>query len=294
MTASAQIHLAWLARALLLHLGLHLGVRHSTMFSLTHGPAMNDDQLLRYSRHVLLDEIGIEGQEKILASRALLIGAGGLGSPIALYLAAAGVGELHICDSDVVELSNLQRQIAHGMQALGKNKAESAVASASALNPTIQFMPLAQRASENLLQEWVAQADVVIDATDNFATRHAINRACVKARKPLVSGAAVRFDGQITVFDKRKPEAACYHCLFAESGAADEMRCAENGVFSPLVGIIGCTQAAEALKILAGCGTSLDGKLLLLNALSMEWRSVRIPRDPGCLVCGTEALAARV
>lgn len=269
-----------------------LGWAIAQCFSLSSGHPMNDDQLLRYSRHVLLDEVGIEGQEKILASRVLLIGAGGLGSPIALYLAAAGVGKLQICDGDVVELSNLQRQIAHGMPALGKNKAASAVASATVLNPTITLTPLPQRATEAALQAWVADADVVIDATDNFATRHAINRACVKQRKPLVSGAAIRFDGQVTVFDKRLSEAACYHCLFAEAGATDEMRCAENGVFSPLVGIIGCTQAAEALKILAGCGTSLNGKLLLLNALTMEWRSVRIPRDPACLVCATSAKVA--
>ena len=249
---------------------------------------MNDEQLLRYSRHVLLNEIGVEGQEKILAARVLLIGAGGLGSPIALYLAAAGVGELRICDNDVVELSNLQRQIAHRNAALGKNKAQSALESAAALNPTIHITALSERARPEQLMPWVADADVVIDATDNFATRHAINRACVAQRKPLVSGAAVRFDGQVAVFDLRQADAPCYHCLFAESAEADEMRCAENGVFSPLVGIIGCTQAAEALKIITGSGTTLNGKLLLLNSLNMEWRSLRVPRDLACAVCGSK------
>lgn len=247
---------------------------------------MNDTQLLRYSRHILLNEMGIEGQEKLLAAHALVIGAGGLGSPIALYLAAAGVGRITLCDGDSVDLSNLQRQIAHQTASLGLNKAESAAHSARALNPDIQIHALPHRVTPAELQGLVARADVVVDASDNFATRHAINRACVAQRKPLVSGAAIRFDGQITVFDLRKPDSPCYHCLFPEmADETEEMRCTENGVFAPLVGIVGATQAAETLKVLANCGETLNGRLLLLNALSMEWRAMRLARDPNCAVC---------
>ena len=246
---------------------------------------MHDAQLLRYSRHILLNEIGVEGQQKLLAAHVLLIGAGGLGSPIAMYLAAAGVGQLTLCDHDVVDLTNLQRQIAHQTSAIGQNKAQSAAQTAQHINPTVQITAIAQRADAALLTPLVAAADVVVDASDNFATRHAINRACLAQSKPLVSGAAVRFDGQVSVFDLRQATAPCYHCLFPESGEADEMRCAENGVFAPLVGIIGCTQAAETLKLLLGCGTSLNGQLLLLNSLDMSWRSVRLKRDPACAVC---------
>ncbi len=246
---------------------------------------MTDDQLLRYSRHILLNEIGVEGQEKLLGAHVLVIGAGGLGSPVALYLAAAGVGQLTLCDNDTVDLTNLQRQIAHQTAALGQNKAESAARTARALNPTITVTAIPYRAENAVLRECVAQADVVIDASDNFATRHAVNRACVASRKPLVSGAAVRFDGQVAVFDLRQDDAPCYHCLFPEAGEADEMRCAENGVFAPLVGIIGCAQAAEAIKLIVGCGETLNGKLLLLNSLAMEWRTVRLKRDLACVVC---------
>ncbi|OFZ71158.1 MAG: molybdopterin biosynthesis protein MoeB [Betaproteobacteria bacterium RBG_16_58_11] len=246
---------------------------------------MNDQQLLRYSRHILLNEIGMEGQAKLLAAHALVIGAGGLGSPIVLYLAAAGVGRITLCDNDQVDLTNLQRQIAHPSAALGMNKAESAAQSARAINPTVKITALTQRIAGELLNELVASADVVLDASDNFATRHAINAACVAQKKPLVSGAAVRFDGQVSVFDLRNENAPCYHCLFPESSEADEMRCAENGVFAPLVGIIGSTQAAEAMKLIVGCGETLSGQLLLLNSLSMEWRSVRLKRDPACAVC---------
>ena len=250
-----------------------------------HAHGDHDDTPLRYSRHILLNEIGLEGQEKLLAAHVLLIGAGGLGSPIALYLAAAGVGQLTLCDHDTVDLTNLQRQIAHQTSALGQNKAESAADAARAINPTIHVTALPQRADDDFLAQQVTQVDLVIDASDNFATRHAINRACVAQRKPLVSGAAVRFDGQVAVFDLRQATAPCYHCLFPETGEADEMRCAENGVFAPLVGIIGCTQAAEAIKLLVGCGASLNGRLLLLNSLDMNWRSVRLKRDPACTVC---------
>lgn len=248
---------------------------------------MNDQQLLRYSRHILLNEIGVEGQAKLLAAHALVIGCGGLGSPIALYLAAAGVGHITLCDHDQVELSNLQRQIAHPSAAVGMNKAESAAQSARAINPLVQLSAVTQRVAGKLLQDLVADADVVLDASDNFATRYAVNEACVAHGKPLVSGAALRFDGQVSVFDLRNPHAPCYHCLFPQSGESDEMRCAENGVFAPLVGIIGSTQAAEAIKLIVGCGTTLSGQLLLLNSLTMEWRSVRLKRDPKCAVCAT-------
>lgn len=249
---------------------------------------MNDNQLLRYSRHILLAELGIEGQERLLRSRALILGAGGLGSPIVLYLAAAGVGHITICDGDAVDLTNLQRQIAHASASIGKNKARSAAKAARSINPEIETVTVPRRVTESELQVLVRTADVVLDASDNFATRHAVNRACAVQRKPLVSGAAVRFDGQVSVFDLRESTSPCYHCLFPDSAEADEMRCAENGVFSPLVGIIGTTQAAEAIKLLAGVGRSLQGRLLLLNALEMEWRTIRVPKDSACPVCARQ------
>ena len=248
--------------------------------------AMNDDQLLRYSRHILLDEIGIHGQQRLLEAHALIVGAGGLGSPVALYLAAAGVGRLTLADDDQVELSNLQRQIAHDMDSLGVNKAESAARRMRMMNPEVQVTPLPQRLAGEALAAAVATADVVIDCCDNFATRHAVNRACVAARKPLVSGAAVRFDGQIAVFDARQETAPCYACLFPEAAQDAEQRCATFGVFTPLVGVVGTLQAAEALKLLIGAGESLSGRLLLHDALRAEWRSLRLRKDPGCRVCG--------
>jgi molybdopterin/thiamine biosynthesis adenylyltransferase len=246
---------------------------------------MNDEQLLRYSRHILLPEIGIEGQQRLLASRALLIGAGGLGSPAALYLASAGVGNLTVCDGDKVDLSNLQRQIVHREAAVGRHKAGSARETLLALNSQACISAITERVEGERLQSLIAQADVVIDASDNFATRHAVNRACVSLRKPLVSGAGIRFDGQLAVFDLRAADAPCYACLFPEEGEAEEMRCAVTGVFAPLVGIVGAMQAAEALKLLAGAGTTMSGRLLLIDALSMELRAVKLARDPGCRVC---------
>ena len=246
---------------------------------------MNDDQLLRYSRHILLPEIGIEGQQRLLDAHALLIGAGGLGSPAALYLASAGVGTLTVCDGDAVDLTNLQRQIVHREAAIGTNKADSARATLHALNPGIAVHALAERVAGERLQALVAAADVVLDGSDNFATRHAVNRACVRARKPLVSGAGIRFDGQLAVFDLRSANSPCYACLFPETGENEEMRCAVMGVFAPLVGIIGAMQAAEALKILAGAGQPLAGRLLLLDALGMTVRTVNLQRDPDCPVC---------
>jgi adenylyltransferase/sulfurtransferase len=247
---------------------------------------MNDDQLLRYSRHILLPEIGVEGQQALLEAKVLIIGAGGLGSPAAMYLAAAGVGSLVIADDDVVDLTNLQRQILHSAETVGRPKVESACISLHRLNPLADVVPLQARLGGEALDERVAAADVVLDCCDNFATRHAVNRACVKLRKPLVSGAAIRFDGQVSVFDLRRPEAACYHCLFPEGEDIEEVRCAVMGVFAPIVGLIGTTQAAEALKLIIGCGTPLTGRLLLLEGLAMEWRSVGFGRDPGCAVCG--------
>jgi molybdopterin/thiamine biosynthesis adenylyltransferase len=247
---------------------------------------MNDDQLLRYSRHILLPQIGIEGQEKFLGSHALIVGAGGLGSPIALYLASAGVGRITICDGDEVDLTNLQRQIVHRTESIGKKKVESARATLAAINPGITVVALAERVAGKRLEALVAEADVVLDGSDNFATRHAINRACVALRKPLVSGAGVRFDGQVAVFDLRSRQSPCYHCLFPEAGEAEDVRCAVMGVFAPLVGIVGSIQAAEALKLLAGAGESLAGRLLLIDALTMQIRSVRLQKDPACAVCG--------
>jgi adenylyltransferase/sulfurtransferase len=247
---------------------------------------MDDNQLLRYSRHILLPEVGIDGQQKLLAARVLLIGAGGLGAPAALYLASSGIGHLTLCDHDAVDLTNLQRQIVHFTDSIGKPKVESARATLARINPEVTIEALAEKLEGARLEQLVEAADIVVDATDNFATRHAINRACVKFRRPLVSGAAVRFDGQITVFDLRRPESPCYHCLFPEGGDVEEMRCAVMGVFAPVVGVIGAMQAAEALKLAMGVGRDLTGRLLLLDALTMEWRSVRLKKDPRCAVCG--------
>jgi molybdopterin-synthase adenylyltransferase len=246
---------------------------------------MDDDQLLRYSRHILLPEIGIDGQQKLLDAHALIVGAGGLGAPVALYLAASGVGRITICDDDAVDLTNLQRQIVHFTDAIGEPKVESARRTLSRINPNVKVTTIAERVSGERLDGLVASANVVVDCTDNFATRHAINRACVKFGMPLVSGAAIRFDGQIASFDLRKPDSPCYHCLFPESGDLEEMRCAIMGVFAPLVGIIGSMQAAEALKLLMEIGRDLSGRLLLLDALAMEWRSVRLKKDSACAVC---------
>ncbi|ROH85777.1 molybdopterin-synthase adenylyltransferase MoeB [Pseudomethylobacillus aquaticus] len=246
---------------------------------------MNDQQLLRYSRHILLPQIGYEGQQQLVNSHALILGAGGLGSPVALYLAAGGVGTLTICDDDVVDLTNLQRQIVHSSASVGINKAESARGTLQAINPEVQVNVIRERSPEAALATLVAAADVVIDCSDNFKTRYALNRACVTARKPLVSGAAINFEGQVSVFDMRNAESPCYHCLFPDMGNEEGMRCAENGVFAPLVGMIGTTQAAEAMKLLLGVGDSLQGRLLLLDVLQMDWRTIRLHRDADCPVC---------
>ncbi len=247
---------------------------------------MNDDQLLRYSRHVLLDEIGIEGQQRLLASHALVIGAGGLGSPVLLYLGSAGVGRITVVDPDTVDTTNLQRQIAHSLATVGTPKGESAAARIASLNPDVAVRALVQRADAALLDELVPQADVVLDCSDNFATRHAVNDACVRHGKPLVSGAAIGFDGQVSVYDSRLAGAPCYACLFPPSAAHQDVACATMGVFAPLVGLIGSVQAAEALKLLVGTGEPLAGRLLMLDARSMRWDEVAFARQPGCEVCG--------
>lgn len=247
---------------------------------------MQDEQLLRYSRHILLDELGIEGQQRLLDARALIIGAGGLGSPAALYLAAAGLGRITLADGDTVDLTNLQRQILHTQQRIGQAKAQSAQAALHSINPEVRVDAISSRLAGEELAELVASADVVLDCCDNFVTRHAVNRACVRHRKPLVSGAAIRFAGQLAVFDSRRAGTPCYHCLFPEGDDVDELRCAVMGVFAPLTGIIGTMQAAEALKLIAGAGEVVLGRLWLLDALSMEWRSVRFGKDPQCPACG--------
>lgn len=248
---------------------------------------MNDQQLLRYARHLLLDELGVEGQERLLGSRALIIGAGGLGSPAAMYMAAAGVGHLVLVDHDTVDLTNLQRQIAHTTARVGELKVTSAQQSLAALNPEIQVTTLALHLQDDdTLHEQVAAADVVLDCTDNFATRVMLNRACVRHATPLVSGAAIRFEGQVSVFDMRDALSPCYACLFPESADdVEPVSCATMGVFSPLVGIVGSMQAAEAIKLLSGTGTPLTGRLLRIDALHMDWRAVGVQRDPQCPVC---------
>ena len=249
---------------------------------------MNDQQLLRYSRHILLDEIGIEGQNSLLASTALIVGAGGLGSAAAFYLASAGVGQLVLADHDTVDLTNLQRQILHTEQRIGMTKVESAKLTLQQLNPQIRIDTIGERLTNDNLSQLVASADVVLDCTDNFASRHAINATCVAQRRPLVSGAALEFDGQCSVFDSRSEYSPCYACLFPPELHYEDVACSTMGVFSPLVGIIGTLQAAEALKLLTGVGTSLAGRLLMLEAKSMQWHEISADRDPDCPVCGAK------
>jgi molybdopterin/thiamine biosynthesis adenylyltransferase len=253
---------------------------------------MTDDDLLRYSRHILLDDIGIEGQQRIRAARALVIGAGGLGSPVALFLGSAGIGRLTLVDDDAVDLTNLQRQIAHTHDRIGSAKAASARAAVLALDPSLAVVALERRVGAPELAALVADADVVLDCSDNFATRQAVNAACVAAGVALVSGAAIAFDGQVSVYDTRRAEAPCYACVFPADAPPPDVRCATMGVFAPLVGIIGSMQAAEALKLVAGIGTSLAGRLLMLDARDMSWTEIRVPRDMSCPVCGSCRAAA--
>jgi len=247
---------------------------------------MNDDQLLRYSRHILLPQIGILGQEKLTRSRVLIVGLGGLGSPVAMYLAASGIGELVICDNDNVDLTNLQRQTIHNTETIGISKVQSATKAIAKINPEINVVPVQEYVDEKRLQKLVKEVDIVVDASDNFATRHTINQVCVTYKKPLVSGSAIRFNGQISVFNLTNNASPCYHCLFSKDGSNEDMHCATMGVFSPLVGAIGCMQAMETIKILLNIGTTLNGRLMLLDALTMEWRSIKLNKDPECTICG--------
>ena len=253
---------------------------------------MDDRQRLRYSRHLLLNEFGEEAQERLLGAHALVVGAGGLGSAALMYLASSGMGRITVCDGDRVDLTNLQRQVVHRHEAIGQPKAASAAATLAGINPEIRIEALVERAGPERLLALVRGADVILDCSDNFATRHALNRACVAARKPLVSGAGIRFDGQVAVFDLRREDAPCYHCLFAEDARAEEERCATMGVFAPLVGIIGTFQALEAIKLVAGVGDTLAGRLMLFDALASRWHEVRLARDPHCRVCGDARAAA--
>lgn len=247
---------------------------------------MNDEQLLRYSRHILLDEWGIEAQQALLDARVLIIGAGGLGCPAALYLAAAGVGHMILVDGDIVDLTNLQRQIAHTTASIGEEKTQSLGARVAQINPNVTVHAIAQHADAALLDREVALATVVLDCTDHFSIRQSINRACVMHRTPLVSGAALRFDGQASSFDFRHDDSPCYACVFPPEPAPEEVSCSTMGVFSPTVGMIGAIQAAEALKLITGVGRTLTGRLMLLDSLRMEWNEIRIGRDPACPVCG--------
>ncbi|MGL5630873.1 MAG: HesA/MoeB/ThiF family protein [Azovibrio sp.] len=250
---------------------------------------MNDQQLLRYSRHILLDDLGIAGQESILAARVLIVGVGGLGSPVALYMASAGTGTLVLADGDTVDLTNLQRQILHTEARVGQPKAISGQTALAEINPEVRVETILERLEGEALEKQVAQADLVLDCTDNFATRHAINRACVKYKKPLVSGAAIGFSGQVSVYDLSQPDSPCYHCLFPEGEDVEEVRCAIMGVFAPLTGLVGSLQATEALKLLAGIGQSLTGRLLLIDTLPQTWRTIKFRKDPECPVCSTSA-----
>jgi molybdopterin/thiamine biosynthesis adenylyltransferase len=251
---------------------------------------MNHDQLLRYSRQILLPDFDIEGQERLLASRVLIIGLGGLGSPVAMYLAAAGVGHLVLVDDDVVDLSNLQRQLAHGTADIGRPKVESAGDTVNGLNPDVTVTPIVGRLTGAALLEQVAAADVVVDACDNFATRFAVNEASVRTGTPLVSGAAIRMEGQVAVFQPRQPDSPCYRCLYKDEGELDQS-CSANGVLAPLVGIIGSIQAMETIKVLAGLGEPLWGRLLIFDGRAMEWRTLKLPKDPKCPVCSTARTA---
>jgi molybdopterin/thiamine biosynthesis adenylyltransferase len=250
---------------------------------------MDDRQLLRYSRHILLDEVGIEGQQRVLDAHVLIVGAGGLGSPAALYLAASGVGHITLVDDDEVDLTNLQRQVMHTTARIGRPKVESGREALMQINPEIEVTALRERVQGERLRALVAASDLVLDCSDNFATRQAVNRACVQAGVPLVAGAVIRFDGQVSVFDVRDPASPCYACLFPEDSRFEDVACSTMGVFAPLVGVIGAVQAAEALKLLAGCGRPLTGRLLMLDGRGMEWTEVRVGRHPGCPVCGARA-----
>jgi molybdopterin/thiamine biosynthesis adenylyltransferase len=246
---------------------------------------LTDQELLRYSRQILLQHVDIDGQLRLKHSRALIVGLGGLGSPVALYLAAAGVGELHLADFDTVDLTNLQRQIIHDSHSVGQSKVDSAIERLTAINPEVKLIAYRSALDADSLAAAVAVVDVVLDCSDNFSTREAVNAACVAARKPLVSGAAIRLEGQLSVFDPRRDDSPCYHCLYGH-GSEAELTCSEAGVLGPLVGMVGSLQALEALKLLAGFGEPLVGRLLLIDGLTSRFRELRVKRDPACSVCG--------
>ncbi len=246
---------------------------------------MNDDQLLRYSRQIMLDDFDIQGQQRLLDAKVLIVGLGGLGSPVALYLAAAGVGELWLADFDRVDLSNLQRQIAHTMADIDRPKVVSASEAIAAINPQVRTSCLSEKLTGQFLQDAIARVDLVIDASDNFATRFEVNQACVSLKKPLVSGAAIRSEGQVIVFDSREEDSPCYRCLYDDGSGDESLSCSESGVLAPLVGVIGSMQALEAVKLLSGFGESLQGQLLIFDAKVMEWRKLKVPQNPECPVC---------
>ena len=248
---------------------------------------LSDQELLRYSRQILLQHVDIDGQLKLKQSRVLIVGLGGRGSPVALYLAAAGIGELHLADFDTVDLTNLQRQIIHDSQSVGQTKVASAIARLTAINPEIALVAHSTALDADSLAAAVQAVDLVLDCSDNFSTREAVNAACVAACKPLVSGAAIRLEGQLSVFDPRLPESPCYHCLYGH-GSEAELTCSEAGVVGPLVGLVGSLQALEAMKLLVGFGEPLVGRLLLIDALGSRFRELRVKRDPGCSVCGSK------
>lgn len=248
---------------------------------------MTDDELLRYSRQILLPELDVAGQEKLRAATALIVGAGGLGSPVVLYLAAAGIGRLILVDHDVVDLSNLQRQIAHRTDTIGQAKVMSAATMARQLNPHCEVTTVAEQLAAGNVDQWLPQADVIVDCSDNFAVRFLLNRASVQHRIPLVSGAAIRMDGQLSVYDPRQADSPCYRCLYDETGNED-LRCVSNGVLAPIVGIVGSIQATETIKVLTGMGTPLVGRLLLLDGLRMQFREIRLNKNKSCPVCGAE------
>ena len=247
---------------------------------------LTDEELLRYSRQILLQQVDVDGQLKLKNSRVLIVGLGGLGSPVALYLAAAGVGELHVADFDTVDLTNLQSQIVHDTCSVGQSKVDSALRRLGAINPEIKLVAHRSALDTDSLADAVAAVDLVLDCCDNFGTREAVNKACVAARKPLVSGAAIRLEGQLSVFDSRQPTSPCYHCLYGR-GSDEDLTCSEAGVLGPLVGLVGSLQALEALKILAGFGEPLVGRLLLVDAMTTRFRELRVKRDPACRVCGS-------
>lgn len=252
---------------------------------------MKDEQLLRFSRQIMLPTMDVAGQQELVDATVLIVGMGGLGCPAAMYLSAAGVGHLIIADDDTVEITNLQRQIAHEQSNLGESKVSSAETTLKGLNPDVRITQIKNRLEGDLLEKVVVSADVVVDASDNFNTRFAVNQSCLKNKKPLVSGAAIRMEGQIAVFDSGNPESPCYQCLYSECGD-DDASCSQNGVMAPLVGIIGSVQAMETIKLITGIGNSLVGRLLLLDATAMQWREMKLPRDPSCPACGGSGVSS--